>query len=268
MTDDINNNYYYDNSINKQYQNEKDIPVIRDINKFHQKSVFISPRGNQKKHLNPLLESYLIETEKKLPKIEIYEEAIPLDAVDIDNKGSFRYFNSDLNFQEISTVLNHSFGIDKKNLHRRFPSAGGLYPVYPLFIQLQDNMEVSGLPRGYYYFDSIQNQLLKLGKLDSQINGRAVEFAISDEKPPLSNQLIVYVGDLERVVSKYNYLGYKHLFIETGMMAQSLREALTLISGAGDLSISGFRHNLLAKHLNLSLSSNLITMIQWIGKDT
>lgn len=48
MTDDINK-YYYDNSLGKQYQNEKDIALMRDINKFHQKSVFISPQHNQKK---------------------------------------------------------------------------------------------------------------------------------------------------------------------------------------------------------------------------
>ncbi|MFM1612721.1 nitroreductase family protein [Streptococcus mutans] len=265
MTDDINK-YYYDNSIGKQYQNEKDIALMRDINKFHQKSVFISPQHNQKKYLNPLLESYLIEIEKKIPKIEIYEDAIALDNVVIDNKGSLRHFNNDLNLQEISYVLNHSFGIDKSNLHRKFPSAGGLYPVYPIFIQLQDNEYDSRLAKGYYYFDSIQNKLLKLGSFDKQVMGRSIEFALGTDELSMSHQLIVYVGDLEKVVSKYHYLGYKHLFIETGMMAQCLREALSLIPAAGDLSISGFRHNLLAKHLNLSLSTNLIMMVQWIGK--
>ncbi|AXQ78542.1 SagB/ThcOx family dehydrogenase [Streptococcus chenjunshii] len=266
MTDDISK-YYYDNSVGKQYQKENDIYLMREINKFHQKSVFIGPKYNQKKHLNPLLESYLFEIEKKIPKIEIYEESIALDDTVIDNKGSLRHFNADLNFQEVSSVLNHSFGIDKENLHRRFPSAGGLYPVYPIFIQLQNNEYDSRLSRGYYYFDSIQNRLLKLGSLDNQVHGKTVEFALGADEQPMSHQLIVYVGDIEKVVSKYHYVGYKHLFIETGMMAQSLREALSSIPAAGDLSVSGFRHNLLAKHLNLSLSTNLIAMIQWIGKE-
>lgn len=256
-------NYYHDDSINLYYQKLLKINELREVQKIHQKSIFFIPEKNKKNSSDTTLKSYLREVERKIPKFEDYEVKISLGDNNIQNQGSTRIFSSSLRFEEIKKVMKNSFGIDKKNMHRKFPSAGGLFPIYVVLIQLKD---ISSLKRGAYYYGGIENTLLKITDLSEKINSQKIEDSLSPMDSPFSDTVIIYIADVEKELFKYKSAGYRHICIETGMMAQELRNSLLLVQNSGDISMSGFRHNLLCKFLNIPVNQYIIPMIQYIGK--
>lgn len=255
--------YYHDDSINLYYQDLSERTLFLDILKFHQKSAFFMPENNDKEYLGERINSYLKEVEYRIPLIQNYSEEIFLGKNDVNNVGSLRDFNQELSIDELGKVLKHTFAVDNETLHRKFPSGGALFPIYVVVLHLGNNETFS---RGAYFYDGVKNALLKVSNLSEQINNHSIEYSLTPDGIPLSDICILYLGDLEKIFFKYKYAGYRHLFIETGMMAQELRDSLHNINSAGDLSFSGFRHNLLLNFLKIPVNQYIVTMIQWIGK--
>lgn len=261
----IKNKMYHDDSINFYYQPFQDSRALEETIKFHQKSVFFIPNNNKKVNHSKEVKQFLEEVQFKIPYLKSSIEKIEMDSILPTNRGSLRNFEKLLNFKELSFLLSKSFGIDKKSSHRSFPSGGALFPIYPVLINL-DNADK--LEQGGYYYDGVDNTLNKFIEFSSDFEKKDLEYSLSYEDIPPSRMCIVYVGDLEKVFIKYQYAGYRHLSIETGMMAQSIKDALNEISGAGELSYSGYRHNSLCKLLNLSGTTMVVTLVQWIGKSS
>lgn len=253
--------YYHEITTLSHYSELRRSDEMLEVQKFHQKSIFFFPERNRKNRMDSVTRLFLNEVEFKIPKIDIYETRICLGENNVSNNGSLREFNKSLSLKELSMVLLNSFGIDLKNGHRKFPSGGALFPVYPVFIQLVDG----SIPKGIYYYDAVENTLVKILSIDRKIKNKTLLDALSPTGK-VSEQVMVYIGDLNKACYKYHYLGYNHLYLETGMLSQSLRENLLQIEGAGDLVYSGFNHNLLMEFLQLSKQDTVITLLQWIGK--
>ena len=254
------NNRYNSSMVNMFYPDLLDEFAFRETKKFHQNAVFFLPKKNYKGSFNSRLSSYLSEVQLKIPLIENDMLTISLGKNDFKNLGSGTDFSKGLNAQEIATLLGNSLGIDLRNNHRKFASAGGLFPIYVIFINFEDT---DGIPRGAYFYDGIQNVLKMINKMDNDY----VEKSLKLDGALTGKQLLVYVGDLKRVFYKYQYAGYKHIFIESGLQMQTIREQGRLMSDDfRDLPISGFRHNALMKSLNLSTEDLIISVVQWIGK--
>lgn len=243
--------------------------VLNDIARFNSKTVFNLSRNNKKDKLPTEIYEWLLATEKKICLPEEYEQELYLQKHHLNEISSIRNFNMDsiLSFAEISRFMQTSFGASLENLSRRYASGGGLYPVTPILL-IFDSTKVQGVDQeGAYYYDCFENKLLLIQSWKADILKEVKKAICPLESDFLSNCAIVYVGDLRRAILKYNYLGYKHILIETGMMAQSFRETLYLDNHSpyGDLSYSAYNDFTLIKHLGFNPRLAIATMVQWFG---
>lgn len=251
---------YNSSMVNMFYPDLLDQDAYRETKKFHQNAVFFLPKNNFKGSFNSRLSSYLSEVQLKVPLIENDMKTIKLGNNGFHNVGSGSSFSETLNYSEISRLLGNSFGVDLNSNHRKFASAGGLFPIYVIFVNFEP---IDNIPRGAYFYDGIENSL----KMIDSLPNNDVENSLKVEGDTVAKQLLVYVGDLKREFYKYQYAGYKHIFIESGLQMQSVREQGRKISSDfRDLPVSGFKHNKLMKSLNLSSEDLIISVVQWIGK--
>lgn len=183
-----------------------------------------------------------------------------------DNKKSHRYFNDDYIFEynEFSNILFNAFA-QKKDGHRNYASAGGLYPIIPLLIVI----DIKNLPflkePGVYVYDSSAHQLLLLTKFTPKKIKTYKDCLMIEEKEEVPNLALAYMLDIGRSITKYKNRGYRHALIEVGLMAQSFRSELWKYDNLGECCWSGFYDNRLAFNLGLSPRSAPIIMMQWFG---
>lgn len=243
--------------------------VLDEILKFHMKTTFNLTKNNVGSFYNPNLKIWMDEVEKKIPLPNNIKEIVKLKKTKIKSIESTRQFNKDkaFNFTEISNALTHSFGIDKNNLSRKFPSAGALFPVYPILLVF-DNTGLSEISSpGSYYYNGIENELYLLKKWEIEEMNSVKNAFCPLEDEFISNTAIAYIGDIRKSAIKYRYLGYKHVMIETGMLAQTFRESLNKhIIGSGDLSYSAFNDNMATKLSGFNSRVSPIILLQWFGK--
>lgn len=265
----MNRNKYYMKNWHIGLDKFLDKFILNDISKFNSKTVFNLTSDNKKDKLPGEVYEWLLATEKKISLPEEYEQEIYLENQIDSGIPSTRNFNTDsvLSFSDISIIMHAAFGASQENLSRKYPSGGGLYPVSSILVVF-DSTKIQGLDKeGAYYYDCFENKLL-LVKSWNASELKAVQKAICPlEQDFLANSAIVYVGDLRRSILKYNYLGYKHILIETGMMAQSFRESLKIDSEVsyGDLSYSAYNDFSLIKSLGYNPRLAIATMVQWFG---
>lgn len=251
--------FYYQNILNKD--------SLNNVRKFHQLTTLTMDMRNVKGRVTNQLHEFLRESEWKTPLPKNY-----LCYVDLNSKSyaiqSSRDFDKTrfLCKSDLAYILGRAFAADK-NLHRPFPSGGAMYAVYPVLIVLKVNKysEEELLP-GVYYYDGLDKGAYKLKSLSEKdtIDLKKSLFPFSADTP--SNYCIAYIGDFEKEVFKYNELGYKHLLLETGMMAQSFRMSLKNWNlRSGDISFSGFKSNVLSGVLGFNKDIAPVLLIQWFG---
>ncbi|MFO1441769.1 nitroreductase family protein [Bacillus sp. Bva_UNVM-123] len=241
---------------------------LNEVVKMHQKSTWNIPY-----HWNLYDSSELIYwvslAEDTDPLPILTEDTVSLPPVSRElltiNKTSERYFKEDYIFKidDLSDILFRSFG-QMENSHRNYPSAGGLYPVIPILLVL-DNKTVPFLKtNGSYLYDSKKNQLLLLkGFTEEDLVKCKASIHVHMEEMP--NLAMLYAIDIRRAITKYKIRGYRHALIEVGLMAQSFRNTLWNYEHYGECCWSGFNDNSLSNILGLSPRLAPIAMLQWFG---
>lgn len=179
---------------------------------------------------------------------------------------SRNFLGEKINFQELSTLLFYSAGInpeqtDDLSKKRFFPSAGSRFPneIYLLI----NGEKVDGLETSSYHFNVKRNCLEKMFNLEnfSQfIHQVAIQEFIQE-----ANFIICFSAVFDRSKVKYGERGYRYCLIEAGHIAQNL----SLISSALRLkccAIGGFSDMRLNHYLELDGESESIIYLLAIGK--
>lgn len=262
------NDKHYDDVYKLYYQNILNRESLNAVRKFHQLTTTIADSRSKKDGVSKQLSKWLELTEWKTPLPKKYKSFIPLNypGTGITSSRNFEK-NIYLTLNDISKIFGKAFAANE-NMHRPFPSAGALFGVLPVLIILENNV-IESLDAGVYYYDSIDNGLYNLNVFSEvekkQISSLLFPFQQQKEDIP-SNYCIVYIGDFQKVILKYHELGYKHLLMETGMMAQSFRHSLkNWNKKAADLSYSGFMTNALSDFLDFDKDQAPVLLVQWFG---
>ncbi|MFC0416985.1 hypothetical protein ACFFHH_16305 [Cytobacillus solani] len=238
---------------------------LNDVLKFHQRSTW---KIGEDWDCNEVMLKWLklIEHTDALP--EYYEDKIVLNLEKNhrDTSYSHREFNESWNLSQdlLTNLLYQSFGRAEGIPTKRYPSAGGLYPVIPIFITFKPIMGEKVIQSGCYVFDPAECSLLRIKGLDDVTEKQFLKFV--DKKA--SDFLIAYVVDMKRAVTKYGYRGYRHALIEVGLASQSFRTSIlqTIEEELGDYCSSSFNDNALSKVIGVSPRLSPIVMLQWFGK--
>lgn len=107
------------------------------------------------------------------------------------------------------------------NLKRRYPSAGGLYPVQ-VYLHLKDGA-VDGLTEGLYYYHPAAHQL----RLLSTAAAITRELHVPHNRATFDSATfsIFLIGDLDAIRPMYGNLGRDFSLLEAGYMSQLLMES-------------------------------------------
>lgn len=243
---------------------------LDEIVKLHQSTVWQTPYKWDLK--NEVLEwNRLIEYTDILPDYHKVSYDLSVTKRNAETYFSTRHFDKEYTFSkaDFSKLLYDSFGRSANFPSKKYPSAGGLYPVIPVVYILSETA-VEGIEiKGIYVYDSTDMRLLMIKDLSIDKEWNSVIQNINNVSPGqlLSNLALGYALDLKRATIKYHRRGYRHGLIEVGVMAQNFRESLLKLNKSlGDVSWSGFNDNALSHASGLNVRLSPIIMIQWYGK--
>lgn len=239
---------------------------MNEVLKLHQKMTWHNDNRlyNNAKNLNSWID--MVVMTDVLPVYS--EKSIPLisnNDFDLEDVQSVRNFkaNFQVKFEELSEILLRAFGRRKVTKHKNYPSAGGLYPVIPILVILDQNVIEEVEAPGSYIYNATDHELILLKRFtDQDIKKLRKNISYSDNY----KVMIAYAIDIKRSIAKYRVRGYRHALIEVGLMAQSFRHAIWKYEHFGEVSWSGFNDNALTHSLGLSPRLAPVTLLQWFGE--
>lgn len=197
---------------------------------------------------------------------ETYEEIIPLDVSRYEKIHSASKFQVDtlVELTILGQLLYDAFGREAPYSSKRYPSAGGLYPVLPLVLVFQSGAMNNNLSPGCYLFDSSNARLLKICEWNIKEVHKVKKLLNyeSDAHPP---HCLAYALDIRRATTKYVEKGYRHGLIEVGLMAQSFRESIQQVNTLGERCWSHFIDSALSHICGLNIRLCPIVLVQWFG---
>ncbi|MCE5168300.1 hypothetical protein LQV63_03085 [Paenibacillus profundus] len=249
--------YIYTHSMPKKAENF--------IMKFHQASTFLHDSKSENIIFDQNIFPWLKVVEKTDVKPEYYEHEIMLHKQVLSNiKGSARKYNVDFTFtfEELSILLNNSFGRDKDSHSKKYGSAGGLYPVIPLMLVFKS---FSKFENGVYVYNSLQQNMMRIKNWTNE-ESRFVKEEVCHHSTDLPNTCMAYAVDIRKAILKYHIRGYRHAVIEVGAMSQVFKHSLhSLKENVGEISWSGFNDNQLSFECGLNARLCPIILLQWFG---
>lgn len=147
----------------------------------------------------------------------------------------------DVSLATLACLLFHMYGINRDNLHTRFPrpfrnvpSGGGLFP---LEIYFYVRGAVAGLEPGVYHYNSELNVIRRVIAIDAgPLLGRALF------QPEILENCSVFFFQtalFNRNTFKYRDRGYRFALIEAGHVAQNLNIVATAL-GLGVWNVGGY----------------------------
>lgn len=217
-----------------------------------------SPKKFNLKNLNKLI---LIQKNR----LKLFE-TLRLNAISLKNYKKNKFFfkrettrdysKKELPFEDFSSILVNSFGIRSSKLKmkyslkkRTYPSAGGLNSV-DIFIYVNN---VEGLKNGFYLFNPYNYELFLL----SLENSIEPYFPYSNNVEIKNCSFFVFfMTDLNPLILKYGYRGYKYALIEVGHMAQNLCLFSEQI-GFGSVCLGAFNEKKLSKKINKYMKTSI-----------
>lgn len=241
--------------------------ALSQVVNFNQKASIVTTKSNRKWTFDEQLVNIIKNSEMKTILPSHYIDQIELPEEGKASKESCRLYDTSykLSIAKLSRILNYSFGAEKTNGHRRYASGGGLFPVLPLLVLLNES-SIEGLDRmGVYYFDVFDNNLKLIKEFDNKEISELHETLMCSDF--ISNVFIAYGLNLRLVIAKYGELGYKNSLIEVGAMCQAFRESLGEVDPKlSDLSYASIQNNRLARILGVNGRTCPVAIIQWFGR--
>lgn len=241
---------------------------MNEVLKMHQKTTWHNDDRlyNNNNNLNAWI-SMVVMTDV----LPVYsEKSISLiynDEFDLEDIQSIRNFKAHfrVEFKELSEILLKAFGRRKVTKHKNYPSAGGLYPVIPILVVLDQNILEGIETPGSYIYNATDHELILLKEFTNQDVENLRKY-ISFSTVDNYKVFIAYSIDIKRSITKYRVRGYRHALIEVGLMAQSFRHSICEFERLGEVSWSGFSDNALTHSLGLNPRLAPVALLQWFGE--
>lgn len=159
----------------------------------------------------------------------------------LQNRTSSRDFRTEaLNLTDVSALLWAAYGCTNSQddyERRTVPSAGALFPLSLVIVA----MNIKNLSRGCYEYLPTQNGLKKIEQLNLP-DRISSWFRTKHVNYDNAAAIIFFIGQVDRVCSKYGERGYRYLLLEAGHIAQNLSLAATAL-GLNHIPIGGFDDN-------------------------
>lgn len=243
-----------------------DYEVMLKVQKFHYETTnpTIGNVRNQFSNANVINWVEMFTLKDILPNS--YLEKIELKKYDKEKTPSGVVFTKEaIKDEELTEILYDAFARDKLSLAKNYPSAGALYPVIPLLLITEKNSGSSILSPGCYVYDSMDQSLLKIESWDTDELLEQVKSCMAINRSDLPIYCMAYAIDFRRAITKYEYKGYRHAMIETGLAAQSFKHSLNKHSTIKERCWSGFQDLALSKYCGMDIRLTPITLLQWFG---
>ncbi|MHB1955862.1 MAG: nitroreductase family protein [Sulfobacillus sp.] len=245
--------------------------LLDQVVKFHQKTTNIPSTLLQNITMWPELIYWIeaVQHTDTLPTLSL--ERIEMEVTTSEFEASARAFDKrwHVGKEVIGSILYGAFGRGR-SFHKRYPSAGALYPIIPILCVFS-KAAMKGVEPGSFAFDARQPALLRLNAWSEDDLQDVRSFACVTEGDLPSNLAMGYAIDMRRAVTKYRHKGYRHALIEIGLMAQSFRETLReasvrLGTPLGERCWSAFADNALTSMCGLDVRLAPIGLLQWFGQ--
>jgi hypothetical protein len=237
---------------------------------FHQSQAFFLSPWVDTDPIPARVRQWLNDVQKTPVVPSTVESIVEVSTVSEQWPSSARHFDPTWpeTMSDLEAVITGAFGANKDTLSRRYGSAGGLYPVIPIVVVLDDALgNRIELAPGPYVWDPANSSLLGIWSwTPSELPQARQAFAAS---PPgcMANLCIAYAIDMRRAIIKYRERGYRHAMIEVGAMSQCMRESLREQGQElGDRSWSGFTDNAATYWCGLNVRLCPVVLVQWIGR--
>ncbi|WCF09054.1 hypothetical protein NDS46_03845 [Paenibacillus thiaminolyticus] len=247
------------------YTNSLPKKVEKFILKFHQASTVLQVPKRKNDIYDSNIYPWLGVVEKTDVSPEYYESEVMLHPKAIvGTKGSFINYDLKKKFtlEEISLLMNSSFGRDISTRSKKYGSAGGLYPVIPLLLVFE---QFFNFTCGVYVYNSEKQSMMKIRGW-SEEKSHYVKNEVCHYATNLPNTCIAYAVDIKRAILKYHIRGYRHAIIEVGAMSQVFKQSLhALKENVGEISWSGYNDNQLSVECGLNVRLCPIMLLQWFG---
>lgn len=242
--------------------------LVKEVLFFHNKTVLINNKNMVGITSSEELE-WAKNNEFKENQPNIYLERFNMGQINNNFKRSCREFSAKkLTVSEISFLLNSSFGWDKDSFGKRYPSAGALYPITPIFYLFEEvATDNNKLPPGVYMYKGDTSDLYLLKRIsESELAQflQVFDYNFGEELP--SKYCIGYSLNIKKAVSKYKHRGYRHGLIEAGALAQSFRESVKELGDIGEFCSSAFDDFKVTWLSDLNVREAPIVLLQWFGK--
>ena len=244
--------------------------LIGEVLRFHQRTVSIPTHSvhNIAGHFEVQQWISGIRQTDALPAMP--RERISLNVSRTQFAASADHFDQEwrMSVEALGALLYRAFGRDE-SLHKRYPSAGALYPILPILCVFGDDA-VAGIRPGAFAFDARSPGLLRLETWLPERLTTLQEVVCASGAARPSRLAIAYAMDMRRALTKYRFKGYRHALIEVGLGAQAFREALREVGEQhgrkfGERCWSDFADNALTAACGLDIRLAPITLLQWFG---
>ncbi len=176
------------------------------------------------------------------------------------NRHSERLFSQKpVTYEELSSVLYFSAGINKKYGNRFYPSAGARYPleIYPLIFN------VAGLKKGCYHFSPQHNCLEFLWELKNQ--KEKILSCFNQEWIKDAAFLLTITAVFKRTQVKYKLRGYRYILLDAGHLCQNIYLVAANL-GLRCCSVGGFLDLPLNQLLDLDETKEAVMITVALGK--
>ncbi len=181
----------------------------------------------------------------------------------IKNRKSHRdYKKESVTFEELGTILWHSYGI-RENVtdfpFRNVPSAGALYPI-EIYVYANNIKE---LKKGVYHFNIMDNGLecLTFGEFGDYL----VNACLGQRFVTQAAAVIFFTAFFRRNMSKYGDRGVRYIFLDAGHIAQNMILCCEAL-GIGACSVGAFFDDEINRLLGIDGEEESIIYLLSIGK--
>ena len=199
-----------------------------------------------------------IELPKNIPLLKI-----PLSKVLLERRSQRNFSGKSTNVTRVGTLLFYSSGIIPGTKHwnstRRFyPSAGARYPL-EVYLSASN---VKGLKNGLYHYN-VRGHLLDVLWQRQDLN-KTISRLTNQDWVRKSNVIILITSVFQRTQTKYGNRGLRHIFLESGHLAQNIYLIATAL-GLKVCAIGGFVDDRINKIIDIDGKGEGILYILAMG---
>jgi len=198
-------------------------------------------------------------------KFKIGGKRIPLQKTSghilnlIKKRKSTRWFKDiPISFDHLSGLLQSMYSVTED--FKAVPSAGAFYPLKIYVFLLRD---IDPIKKGVYLYDHYKSELIKI-KEKGLASSQMTSMLIGSKLIKNASLFICVASDFKSTTLKYSNRGYRHIFLESGHVAQNAY-LYCAEKNLGVVEYGGFNDVELAHYLDLTFPQQAVNTALMVG---